>query len=86
MIYLLGIRDRKLVDETFDKMHKQSHFKWIDKETLFSFPIFIIQKWANRKRKERAMINIQGLNNIIISDAYPVPLQDKIIYDLQRWN
>lgn len=85
-IYPLGIEDRKLVDEMFDKMHKQGRLKWTDEETPFSFPVFVVWKWANGKRKGRAVVDIRGLNNMIIPDAYPVPLQDEIINDLRGCN
>ena len=41
-IYPLGIQDKKLVDEIFDKMHKQSRLKWTDKKTPFSFLVFVV--------------------------------------------
>lgn len=85
-IYPLGIEDRKLVDETFDKMHKQGHLKWTDEETPFSFPVLVVWKLANRKRKGRAVVDIRGLNDMIIPNAYPVPLQDEIINDLRGCN
>lgn len=47
-IYLLGIKDKKLVDKTFDKMYNQSHLKQTDKKISFSFLIFMVQKWVNK--------------------------------------
>lgn len=85
-IYPLGIEDRKLVDETFNKMHKQGRLRWIDEETPFSFPVFVVWMSANGKRKGRAVVDIRGLNDMIIPNAYPVPLQDEIINDLRGCN
>lgn len=82
-IYPLGIEDRKLVDETFDKMHEQGRLKWTDEETPFSFPVFVVWKLINGKRKGRAVADIRGLNDMIMPDAYPVPLQGDIINDLR---
>lgn len=82
-IYPLGIEDRKLVDETFDKMHEQGRLKWTDEETPFSFPVFVVWKMSNGKRKGRAVVDIRGLNKMIVPDAYPVPSQDEIINDLR---
>lgn len=82
-IYPLGIEDRKLVDETFDKMHEQGRLKWTDEETPFSFPVFVVWKMSNGKRKGRAVVDIRGLNEMIVPDAYPVPSQDEIINDLR---
>lgn len=82
-IYPLGIEDRKLVDETFDNMHEQGRLKWTDEETPFSFPVFVVWKLINGKRKGRAVADIRGLNDMIMPDAYPVPLQGEIINDLR---
>jgi hypothetical protein len=41
-VYPLSKRNRKVVNKTFDKMHRQGHIKRSDQLTLFGFPIFVV--------------------------------------------
>lgn len=64
-------------------MHRQGRLKWSDEDTSFSFPVFVVWKTSNGVRKGRAVVDIRGLNDIIVPDAYLVPLQEEIINDLR---
>ena len=78
-VYPVGIQDREVVDQTFDKLHEQGRMKWTKKSTPFSFPCFVVWKQTPDGRKGRVVIDIRALNRITIPDAYPIPLQDDII-------
>lgn len=81
-IYLFGLEDRKLVDKTFNEMHEKGRLKWTDVQTPFFYPVFVVWRTINGVRKGRAVVDIRGLNDLIIPDAYPVPLQEETINDL----
>ena len=82
-IYPLGIKDRAVVDETFDDLQRQGRLEYTTKPTPFSYPVFVVWKTLpNGKRKGRAVVDIRGLNDLIVPDVYPVPLQSDIIAKL----
>ena len=78
-VYPLGTRDRKVVDEAFDKLHQQDRLKWTTQVIFFSFPCFVIWKNTSDGSKGRAIVDIRALNKIIISDAYFVSVQTEIL-------
>jgi hypothetical protein len=41
-VYPLSKKDELIVDETFDKLHKQGKMMWPDRSTPFGFPVFVI--------------------------------------------
>ena len=64
----------------FDKMQHLGRLKYTTSYTPFSFPVFVVYKTnAKEEKKERAVVNIRKLNNLVIPDAYPLPLQSDII-------
>ena len=83
-VYLLGIEARYLVNETFDEMHHLSRLKYTTLHTPFSFPVFVVYKInAKREKKRRAVVDIRKLNDLVVPDAYPLPLQSDIITSVQ---
>ena len=83
-VYSLGNKARQFVDETFDEMHCLGLLKFMSKDTPFSFPVFVIWKLdVEGKRKGRAVVNIQNLNEMVLPDSYPLPLQSEIIANIQ---
>lgn len=43
--------------------------------TLFSFLVFIVWKIAaNNEKNSQAVVDIRKLNDLVISDTYPLPL------------
>ena len=74
-IYPLGNEARRVVDNTFDEMHKQGRLEYTTDPTPFSFPVFVIYKTdSNGKRKGRAVVDIRKLNDLVLPDFYPLPL------------
>ena len=79
-VYLLGVKARTLVDETFDKLQQQGRLLYTQGHTPFSFPVFVVWKpEPNGTKKRRAVVDIRRLNKLVVPDAYPVPLQSDII-------
>ena len=83
-VYPLGNNARRLVDDTFDEIHKQRRLKFITDPTLFSFPVIVVWKSdSDGKKKGRAIVDIRKLNNLVLPDSYPLPLQSEIIANVQ---
>ena len=82
-VYPLGLRDKEVVDKTFDELHRQGRLAWTKQPTPFSYPVFVVWKDVPDGRKGRPVIDIRGLNDLLIRDAYPVPLQSDVIAKLR---
>ncbi len=41
-VYSLSTKDKKLIDEIFDKLHKQHKLTWTEQSTLYDFSMFIV--------------------------------------------
>ena len=83
-VYPLGIEAKRLVDETFDEMQRLGRLKYTTSHTPFSFPVFVVYKTnAKGEKKRRAVVDIRKLNDLVIPDAYPLPLQSDIIASVQ---
>ena len=78
-IYSLNKKNRKLVDETFDKLHESDKLNWIDEFISFSYSVFCVWKEINDKKKNRFVVNIRDFNAIIQSNVYFLSLQFDII-------
>ena len=64
-VYPLSNESKAVVDQTFDKLHKQGRLSWTAESTPFSFPVFVVWKtMPDGKRKGRAVVDIRGLNAI----------------------
>ena len=84
-VYPLGNEAHQLVDETFNEMYCLSRLKFKSEHIPFSFPVFVVWKLdAEGKRKGRAVVDIRKLNEIVPPDSYPLPLQSKIIANVQK--
>ena len=85
-VYPLGINSKRLVDKTFDELQRLGHLKYTTSHTLFSFPVFVIWKTAaNDEKKGRAVVDIQKLNDLVIPNTYPLPLQSEIIANVRGY-
>lgn len=82
----MGINNKRLVDETFDKLQRLGRLKYTTSLTSFSFPVFVIWKTAvNGKKKRQAVVNIRKLNDLVIPDAYLLPFQSEISANVQGY-
>lgn len=79
-LYPLKNNNWRIVDETFDEMHKQRRLKFITELTPFRFLIFIVSKADTKSnKKSRTVVDIQKLNELVLLDSHPLPLQSEII-------
>lgn len=82
-VYPLGSKDKALVDQTFDELHRQGKMSWTTQSTPFSYPCFFVYRGPPEKRKGRVVVDIRALNAITQPDAYFLPLQSDIIQAVQ---
>ncbi len=73
-----GHKLRKRVDNTFDELQALGLLVFTKSHICFSIPVFVVWKSTLKgKRKRKAVINIRKLNDMVVSDSYPFPLQSK---------
>ena len=76
--YVLSVNEWAVVDETLNKMHVQNRLEWNQESTEYSFSVFVAwwTVYKNEKfiQKDHAMMNIQDLNQVTVSDAYLLSL------------
>lgn len=83
-VYLLGNNNWRIVDDNFDKMHKQGRLEFTTESTPFSFPVFVVWKAdAEGNKKGRAVVDIQKLNKLVFPHSYSLSLQSEIIGNVQ---
>lgn len=83
-VYPLGNNNRRIVDNTFNEMHKQRRLKFTTDPRPFSFLVFVVRKIdVQGNKKNRAVVDIQKLNKLVLPDSYPLLLQLEIIANVQ---
>ena len=78
-IYFLNMKNKTVIDETFDEFHKEKKLFWTTNATFFSFFCFVVWRDNFENKKERIVVDIRNLNAIIQSDAYSISFQFDII-------
>ena len=78
-IYSLKIKDRELIDQTFDEFHRIDKLFWTNESTSFSYSIFCVWKTIERERKNRMIVDIRDLNVITQSNVYSLSFQTNIL-------
>ena len=64
-IYSLNKKNKKFVDEIFDKLHESNRFNWTNEFIFFNYFVFCVWKEINDKKKNRSIVNIRDFNIII---------------------
>ena len=57
---------------------------WTNRETSFSFSVFVVWRNSSENKKKRVVVDIRNLNAISQSDAYSLSLQNDIIQTVQK--
>ena len=78
-MYSFEVKDKLIVDETFDRLHEQDRFFWTFESIFFNFSCFVVWRESFDKKKNRVVIDIRTLNAIFLSDVYLLFLQNEII-------
>lgn len=83
-VYPLSNNNQQVVNKTFDKIHCLGCLKFTTEYTLFSFLVFVICKAnAEGKKKDKAMVDIRKLNEMVLFNSYALFLQSEIIANVQ---
>ena len=84
-MYPLGVKDRAIVNEVFDKLQSQGRLEYTKQSTPFCFPVFVVHKTLpDGTIHGRPVVDIRKLNQVSIQDAYPLPPQSDIIALIAR--
>lgn len=78
-VYSLKLKNKVVLDKSFDDFQKQDKLFWTKNSTFFSFSCFVVWKNSSKNRKNRMIVNVRELNVVIQSNAYFVSLQSNII-------
>jgi hypothetical protein len=81
-IYSLNTDDRKMINDTFNRLQAQNRLKFTTVATSFSYSVFVVWTIKDDIRKSRAIVNIRDLNALLVSNVYSVFSQSKIIDNL----
>jgi hypothetical protein len=81
--YPLSKRDREVLDQVFDELHKQNRMEWAREATPFAHPVFVVWRTVHGKAKGRVVIDLRALNRVAVPDNYPLPLQSEIIASIR---
>ena len=78
-VYSLSRKNKKLVNQTFNKLHKIDKLDWTIDFIFFNYSIFCVWKMINEKSKKRVVVDVRDLNVITQSNVYSLSLQFSII-------
>ena len=88
-VYFLGTRDKEFIDKTFDELHSLERMEWTNISTPFSYPCYVLWRTLpDGSRKSRVVVGVRGLNAIVLTDVYALPLQSDVIMEVRdcRYN
>lgn len=77
--YPVGPADRKVIEDTMDKLVQAGKANHTTQQVPFAWPVFVV--WTPMKdgeRKSRMVVDIRGLNTVTLNDAYPMKRQEDI--------
>ena len=76
--------DRKILNKTFDELHKKERLIQITTFTSFFYSVFVIWKIVNKIRKNQVVVEIRDLNKLFKLNVYSLSLQNDIISKLRK--
>lgn len=79
-IYPLGVQEKQVLEETFGKLIDQGRLERTSHTTPFSYPAYVVWRdMPDGQRKGRVVIDIRGLNTLVVPDTYPMASQNDIL-------
>jgi hypothetical protein len=75
-----------VVDTTFDELYCKGLMEWVTYPTPFGCLVFVVWHTVDSKAKSRPIVDLRLLNKYVLLDAYPIPLQNNILYALYDKN
>jgi hypothetical protein len=73
-VYRNSKRDEAVIDEVFDKACADGRLSAVEGTTPVGWPVFVV--WKNGKAPP--IVDLQGLNEQTVMDAYPLPRPDDV--------
>jgi hypothetical protein len=73
--YRVSKRDEAVIDEVFGKARADGRMSEAQGTIPTGWPVFVV--W--QKGKGRPVVDLRGLNALVVPDAYPLPRQDEIL-------
>ena len=77
--YRVSKRDEAFIDEIFDQARADGRLSAVQGVVSAGWPVFVV--W--QKGKGRVVIDLRSLNDKVVKDAYPLPLQQDICAELR---
>ena len=86
--YSVSVNECAVIDEILDKLHDQEKTYWIQSSAFYTCSVFVTWQimYKNEKFiwKEQAVVDLQELNHVTVSDTYFLSLQSDIITSILR--
>jgi len=73
--YKVSKRDEAAIDEVFDRALQDGRMSLVHGVIPAGWPVFVV--W--NKGKARPVVDLRGLNKLVVRDSYPLPYQDAIL-------
>ena len=84
--YLMSVNKHTVINEILDKLHDQEKTYWTQSSAFYTCSVFVTwwTVYKNKKliQKEWAVIDLQELNQVTVSDVYSLSLQSDIIMSI----
>lgn len=77
--YSVEVKNKIIIDKTFNKFHIEEKLSWTTKFTFLSFYCFVVWKKSSDNKKNRVIIKIRGWNVVTLLKVYFISLQIDII-------
>ena len=81
-VYPQGLKERELIDQTFDQLHQQGRMQWSLHHTPSGYPVFVayrqVPKADGTMESKGRVVDIRGLNAQTQPDIYPIPTQQEL--------
>ncbi len=86
-IYSVKRKKREIIDFTLDKLHKKSKMRFLTQLIDFSFSVFMIwRNFSDEIRKERMIVDLRNLNEMIEINNYSMKQQSEIIAVVAKYS
>lgn len=86
-VYFVERKKREIINSTLDKLHKKSKMRFLTQLISFSFSVFMIwRNFSDKIRKERMIMNLKDLNEMIEINSYSMKQQSEIIAVIARYS
>ena len=79
-VYPVGPREQEVIEKQIEKLVSQDRMFRTKRSVPFSFPVFVVWRTlSDGTRKSRMVVDIRGLNKIVLMDSYPMKTQEEMM-------